>query len=199
MYYVYCIENIVNGKLYIGKAGNIKKRWSQHKTASKNSKTTNVFYRALRKYGTANFKITTLDQDEDENICYRKEIEWISKLHTTNRDKGYNRTLGGQGCKGLQLTEDQKKVRSDISKRNYNPEVTLRLREAKGTEEAKLNASLASRGSANGRAKLTNEDVLEIRRLYETGSYTQPDLGKMFNTPTVTINHVIRRYTWKHI
>ena len=122
MYYVYCIENIVNGKLYIGKAGNIKKRWSQHKTASKNSKTTNVFYRALRKYGTANFKITTLDQDEDENICYRKEIEWISKLHTTNRDKGYNRTLGGQGCKGLQLTEDQKKVRSDISKRNYNPE-----------------------------------------------------------------------------
>lgn len=99
----------------------------------------------------------------------------------------------------MKLTEEQKKIRSEMSKLRYNSEVADRLRKAKGTEESRLNSSLASRGSGNGRAKLTSENVLEIRRLYETGSYTQPDLGKMFNTPTVTINHVIRRYTWKHI
>lgn len=95
MYYVYCIENVTNGKLYIGKAGNIKRRWSQHKSLSKNTSITTIFYRALRKYGTANFKIITLDQDENEELCYKKEVEWISKLDTTNPDKGYNITAGG--------------------------------------------------------------------------------------------------------
>lgn len=199
MYYVYCIENIVNGKLYIGKARNIKRRWSQHKSASNNLSITTIFYRALRKHGTANFKITTLDQDENEELCYKKEVEWILKLDSTNPDKGYNITAGGQGNSSMKLTKEQKKIRSEMSKLRYNSEVADRLRKAKGTEESKLNSSLASRGSGNGRAKLTNESVLEIRRLHETGSYTQLELGKMFNTPTVTINHVIRRYTWKHI
>lgn len=47
--------------------------------------------------------------------------------------------------------------------------------------------------------QLTEEQVLEIRRLYETGEYKMTELGKMFNTSQGNIGHIIKRDRWKHI
>lgn len=55
------------------------------------------------------------------------------------------------------------------------------------------------KGEAHGSAKLTEEDVKEIRRLYATGDHTKAGLGRMFGVSDVTIGHIIRRKTWRHI
>ena len=55
------------------------------------------------------------------------------------------------------------------------------------------------KGIKNGRAKLTEKEVLEIRRLYKTGDYTQRGLGKMFGVSKLPIGHIVNRKIWKHI
>lgn len=47
--------------------------------------------------------------------------------------------------------------------------------------------------------KLTEEDVLEIRFLYSSGSYQQQLLGLMFGVDFTTIGDIVRLKSWKHL
>ena len=39
---IYCIENLITGKVYIGQADHIKRRWQNHKRTLKNNKHKNI-------------------------------------------------------------------------------------------------------------------------------------------------------------
>ena len=56
-----------------------------------------------------------------------------------------------------------------------------------------------NKGSKNGRVKLSENQVLEIRRLYKTGDYSQRGLAKMFCVHQTIIGRIIRRELWNHI
>jgi predicted XRE-type DNA-binding protein len=70
---------------------------------------------------------------------------------------------------------------------------------AKRTQKSREKASKSTAGESNPRAKVTEHLVKEIRILWETEQYTQVALSEKFNIPKPTINHIIKRYTWKHI
>jgi len=55
------------------------------------------------------------------------------------------------------------------------------------------------KGSKNGQAKLSENQVLEIRRLHEIGEYTQRALGKIFGVHRTLISFIINRKSWNHI
>lgn len=48
-------------------------------------------------------------------------------------------------------------------------------------------------------SKLTNDNVIQIRQLWNTGEYDYHDLAKMFNIAAGTIKQIVTRRTWKHI
>lgn len=48
-------------------------------------------------------------------------------------------------------------------------------------------------------AKLTPEDVREIRRIYRSGEMNQPELAKKYGVGTATVNRLISRETWRHL
>lgn len=54
-------------------------------------------------------------------------------------------------------------------------------------------------GSKNGNAKLSEDDVLEIRELYSTGAFTKSKLSNIYKCGWSTISHIINRETWKNI
>lgn len=54
-------------------------------------------------------------------------------------------------------------------------------------------------GSDVHTAKLTEEQVKEIRSLYATGRYTQSELGQSFGVNKEQINRIINRKAWKHV
>lgn len=58
---------------------------------------------------------------------------------------------------------------------------------------------VASKGIANGRAKLTENQVREIRRLYATGNFTQRELARRFGVSTLVICKIVLRRTWQHV
>jgi hypothetical protein len=54
-------------------------------------------------------------------------------------------------------------------------------------------------GHKNPQAKLTELQVIEIRKLYKTGKWTQKKLGDKFKVSRVNIYYIINRKRWKHI
>ena len=59
---------------------------------------------------------------------------------------------------------------------------------------------LASKpGDKNGNAKLTEKDVLEMRRKYASKKYSQYKLAKIYNVSQQQIRRIVNRESWKHI
>jgi len=55
---------------------------------------------------------------------------------------------------------------------------------------------LGERGSAS---KLTPEKVIELRKMYKTGLYSQRELAKIFGIAQSSIWSIIHKITWAHI
>jgi hypothetical protein len=55
------------------------------------------------------------------------------------------------------------------------------------------------KGADNGRAKLTEEQVLEIRRSYAEGGVTQQALGDEYGIDHSVISRIVRRELWTHL
>ena len=161
MYYIYKITNTINNKVYIGKSKNVNSRWIQHKSCARLGFKTR-FYNAIRKYNEDSFKIEVLEESNDEKFIYDREQYWIALFDSTNKSKGYNMGLGGEGNRATDISHDTRLKYSLRSRARYDAETADRLRKAKGTDKARLNASLASRGSNNSRAKLDEQKVLFI-------------------------------------
>lgn len=54
-------------------------------------------------------------------------------------------------------------------------------------------------GENHGRAKLTNKDVLDIRKNYNRNNYSSRKIAKKYNMDQSSILDVIHRVTWTHI
>ena len=91
---IYCIRNISNKKVYIGKAKCIWKRIHGHLSAIKlkdNTKTNEYLINSFYKYGKKNFEYFVLEYlDLDENLLKERELYWIEFYESTNKEKGYN-------------------------------------------------------------------------------------------------------------
>lgn len=159
---IYKITNIQNNKCYIGKTNDSNRRWADHQRLAftKNHKEyEKALYKAMRKYGLANFTFEIIEEIEDYDIkAGEREQYWISYYDSYNL--GYNETLGGDG--------------------GSSPGHCL--------------------GESNGRAKLTEEDVIQIRTLYAKGASKQECYILYQNKITSSgFAKVWNGYTWKHI
>lgn len=102
---IYKIENLVNGKVYIGQSVDIYTRWISHKNASLregNRGYNYPLYRAFRKYGIDNFYFEIIEECTEEELD-EKEIYYINKYKSfvgLDYSNGYNQTLGGEGSRG---------------------------------------------------------------------------------------------------
>lgn len=114
---IYCIENKINGKKYIGQTiQGFEKRINEHKRYSLSSRSkfdsSPKLYRAIRKYGWDNFKKYILYITKSLNILNKKEIEFIKIFNTI--DNGYNLTEGGENTKISDYTKKQHSKSSRI-------------------------------------------------------------------------------------
>ena len=55
------------------------------------------------------------------------------------------------------------------------------------------------KGENNYSHKLTNENILTIRKLHKEGVYNYKKLGDIFSVDPSTIAHAIKKQTWSHI
>lgn len=87
--------NFPNGKSYIGKAVDIKRRIKEHNYDKRQS----VLYSAITKYWNNNItEFEILEEIPDRTKLSEREIYYIKLYQTNIKEKGYNLTNGGDGA-----------------------------------------------------------------------------------------------------
>lgn len=232
---IYLIKNKVNGKGYIGQSIDIKRRYQEHLRAGqpeiypqKSERDSNTpIHLAMQKYGVKNFELILLEECSKEELN-QKEKEWIKKLQTGIKEKGYNVSEGGQenfGLKGeyhsqAKLTEDQvKEIKTLLKTTDLSlEEIRSRFPVVKSKsiislintgknwfdekEEYPLRKTFknSSLGSSNPRAKFTEEQVMEIRKLYSENIPTKEIIAKYNHIATDNaIKAILYNKSYKHL
>lgn len=192
---IYKITNQKNGKVYIGLTTvSLEERWRNHLNSV--WRVDRHLYFAMRKYGVENFSIEEIDSTDDFERLGELERYYIKLYDSTNQDKGYNNTFGGErnqldgnprakltvndvenirdlydeckiGCKeAWQLYKDR--ISYDAFEKIYEGQTWKNIKSYVYTEKNKKKHSKfrGKNGEKNINAILTDEEVYEIRKYY---------------------------------
>ena len=187
---IYCIENLINYKKYIGQSVNIYARWKQHISELNGNKHFNDYLqKSWNKYGEDNFKFYVIEYC-DINELDDKEIYYIDFYQTLNRDTGYNLMSGGTfGRKYSQ--ESREKMSRSLQGHKVSNETRQKIKdnhadisgEKNGmygkhhTEDAKRKVSEANRGKISARRNRNQVYCIELELIFADAT----DAGKHFN------------------
>jgi len=139
-----------NGKRYVGKTNDVKRRWKAHRYLAK-SGDKRIVYHAIRKYGWE-----SIDKEVrggfTEAEAFAEEKRLIRDLKTHIRwGRGYNLTDGGEGASGLEISAETRKKMSEAKRgKPKSPEHRAKLsvsnRGQKRSPETCKKMSNAARG-----------------------------------------------------
>jgi group I intron endonuclease len=187
--FMYCIENTITGKLYIGYSTNPDKRWADHLRIAIGGKekypSYSYVHKAIAKYGDKNFIFSVFAYYNNVSEAKEAEKYWIEEMKKQSIPL-YNLTNGGDGAVGYIPTEATLKkmseshisiMHTDASKKKMSK--TRRARSYIGentsffgkhhTEAAKKKVSEANKGNTAFLGKNHNQDTIIIMKANSQG------------------------------
>jgi len=174
---IYQIKNKINGHLYLGSSCDMPRRWQQHRNSLNGNRHDNRYLQnAWNKYGEKVFVLDVILEMPQSTLGERfeKEQEYLDS-------KKYQYNIKKQASGGNLPGKE-------------NP-----FFDHHHSEESKRRIGSALEGESSWCSKLTEKDVLKIRRKYANSKITQRELAIEFNVHPSTIKCVVKHDTWKHV
>jgi group I intron endonuclease len=141
---IYCIQNVLDGKRYIGKSKQVEKRLKDHRRSllkPRHKDINRYLHAAVSFYGIENFTFTILEAHDvlDEAYLADRELHFMDEFNTCDRECGYN--LRRDSSTNTVVHEETRKLISESNKGYSNPNYGNRW-----TPEMKEAMSLVAQG-----------------------------------------------------
>jgi group I intron endonuclease len=167
---IYVIQNMENGKVYIGSSKHIKTRGKQHLSALRNNSHTNKhLQRAWNLYGESSFAFMALITFLPEWLEMNNLIDEEDRYLEIHNSFSYNMSRASQVF--------------DWSGRKHS--LSTRLKMSK--------AAIPTR-----KRKLSDSDVIDIRKM-SVDKISYAAIAKKYKIATSTVYKIVKRKKWKHI
>lgn len=143
--------------------------------------------------GEISGKICVLHQCDNRRCCNPKHL-WLG----TNNDNSKDMVAKNRQAKGNRhwsRTHPEKLARGHKNGHYTHPEKTPRG----DNSGPRKHPERMARGENNGYAKLSSEQVIEIKKIYNTANYTMAKLAKKYSVGKTTIFRIVNNKTWKHL
>ena len=123
-------------------------------------------------------------EEIDYTQWQEREIYWIN-FYKNNGCDLVNGTIGGEGSNGFEGRKHTQETKNKLRKiREYN----ISIGNIKILKEEEIKS-----------AKLTENQVLDIRKKYKQSNISYGELSLYYNVTKPTIYKIVKRRTWKHI
>lgn len=170
-YYVYTITNNINNKIYVGKATNPQKRWKKHVWISQQNANEEPQFSLVH---------AAIKKYGENNFTFKVVCDCQSEKHALEIEKYfiselkithqlYNLTDGGQGSSGFQHSDETKQKMSNMRQ-----------------------------GELSSRAKLSLNDVNNIKSLLKENNLSHKEIANKFNVSISTISDIKTGRSWNN-
>lgn len=149
---IYKLENLTNGKCYVGSTNDFRKRFVFHKSLlARRTHHSIKLQRAWDKNGGDKFAFIILELVENHALLFEREQYWIDALKAAHKDIGYNVAPQAGGSRGLKQSPEtiekraaklRGRVRSQEAKDKISVANTGKVR----TPEMRIKIGLAGKG-----------------------------------------------------
>jgi group I intron endonuclease len=184
---IYAITCVSTGKVYVGSASNISKRWSRHRKDLRAGCHTNPHLQsAWKKHGEHGFVFSILELTDD--LSSREQF-WMDRMKCSDRRWGFNLCPTARSSRGRPP--------------NPRPDAAKHI-----TNDHRRQAIQTRRSNGTLGQKLTWNDACRIRERYggessrggkgrKRGQVTVAQLAREYKVHPMTISDVLTGKTWR--
>ena len=180
-YFVYMVENLVNGKKYIGKhIGNEEDGYLGSGV---------LISKAIKKYGRENFCRIILEEVANEMLLDEVEKKWIEEFDALVNDNFYNLTSGGDGGNTLsaltlkQLKNRLNKIKKTINNHSDEKKNDISKKRSKNMKRLRKNKELEEKRITSFLNTLKNTSNEDKKRRYDKITGENNSRSKKVKTP----------------
>ncbi len=175
---IYAIVHLGTGKVYVGSASNISKRWSRHRKELRSGTHKNAHLQAAwLRDGEAAFDFRILEITDDLTA---REQHWIDATGCIDPGKGYNKCPIARSSRGRVFSEEERAKRRTAGCAWLNTPEQLAARAER------------FRAQARQQRKLTMEEVEALRQRVAGHTFKRGKVSK--GSPRLTYTSLANEY-----
>lgn len=159
---IYLIKNATSGRVYVGSALRIERRFNEHRSTLRRGKhRSQVLQRAWNKYGEEDF---TFEIVADESRLIEREQWWIDDLKSTSHANGFNICAVAGRTVGRPHTEETKaKIAAKATGRILSEETKAKMSVARKGQKRSMEVRARMSAAAKKRPPKSAETIEKHR------------------------------------
>lgn len=200
---IYCIENNINGKRYVGQTKHFVNRKRSHISSLRHNRHSNSYLQyAWNKYGESAFSIYILQECTIDELD-ETERYYIAMFNTTDRAYGYNRESGGNEKK--RVSDETRRLISknhaDVS--GVNNPMFGRTQSIESINSFASNPNYINRkhrGVESHMCSISEDVAAKIKRHFSDGHSLYRgeirDIAKKYGISSGIVSHIKNGHAW---